>query len=411
MAFVDKIIGIVVFCIMLVSLLADPAPVSIELSDVILILLPFFLGFLSLVTLKSYKIYLPEKNLLIAIMIYLGYLLLSMLLGLMHGVPFLNSLRSLGPYINFFPLILLGLLPIRLVNPWMIGTTLMLVGAMQASYQLYLYVHHSYGSAGTLDVLRHRITLLEPRTTLPIILSVTTLPMVWLSNKNSLAKYLALSFILFGLVAAAATLTRSIIISIVVGWVTYSILFLTTQSYKQLFRKFFIYFIVLMAVILLMSLIPKINMLEQGVWARFSYHSSAAGSTDYSNGRLYDEWLPAINTWANSGVLGLFFGIGAGNTFIVASGEERTYIHNLAIYSLVYGGFYGLFACLWLYFTVFKTLLIRAAQSNQLIYLGFAALLASMFSYAQLFAVHKGLAFNAMLFLIITLALSQPRRT
>ena len=196
MAFVDKIIGIVVFCIMLVSLLADPAPVSIELSDVILILLPFFLGFLSLVTLKSYKIYLPEKNLLIAIMIYLGYLLLSMLLGLMHGVPFLNSLRSLGPYINFFPLILLGLLPIRLVNPWMIGTTLMLVGAMQASYQLYLYVHHSYGSAGTLDVLRHRITLLEPRTTLPIILSVTTLPMVWLSNKNSLAKYLALSFIL-----------------------------------------------------------------------------------------------------------------------------------------------------------------------------------------------------------------------
>ena len=103
-------------------------------------------------------------------------------------------------------------------------------------------------------------------------------------------------------------------------------------------------------------------------------------------------------------------GLARGNTFTVATGEERTYIHNLFIYSLVYGGFFGLFACIWLYFTVFKTLIIRALQTKQTIYLGFAALLGSIFFYSQLFAVHKGLAFNAMLFLIITLALMQPNK-
>jgi hypothetical protein len=155
-------------------------------------------------------------------------------------------------------------------------------------------------------------------------------------------------------------------------------------------------------------MIPQIDKLEQGLIARFFNHSLSLGTSDYSNGRLFDEWLPALSTWADSGLIGWFFGIGAGNTFNVASGEERTYIHNLSIYSLVYGGFFGLFACLWLYYTIFKTLIVRAFQTHQTIYLSFAALLISIFVYGQFFAVHKGLAFNAMLFMIIGIALIQP---
>lgn len=410
----DKIIGITIFSMVLVSFLANPAPVSIEMADVILILFPCFLGFLSLATLKSYKIALPERNMLLAIILYLSYLLISVLIGLMHGVPLLNALRSLGPYINFFPLLLMGLLPRRLLSPWVIAITLIIVGSLQASYLIYLYLTHSYGGTGVAEVLRSRITLIEARTTLPIILSITILPMVLLSSKNKIVKLFATCLIVFGLFAGAATLTRSIVIAIMMGWLTFAILYLhklsssPSFSLKKTLNKFLIHLLIAAAIICVISMIPKIYMLEQGILARFYHHGSSATSTDYSNGRLYDEWIPALHTWLNSGALSIFFGMGTGSTFTVATGEERTYIHNLIIYTLVYGGIYGLFGCLWLYFTIFKTLILRAKQSQQTIYLGFAALLISIFSYAQLFAVHKGLAFNAMLFLIITLALCKP---
>lgn len=404
----DKLIAGTLFLIMLLSLVADPAPVSIEFWDIVLIFLPSGLGLVALASLKSYKMYSPESNLFIAIIIYLSYLLFSLLLGLLHGVAMLNVLRSIGPYLDFFPLLILAFLPIRLVNPWLIGIILISVGLLQAGYQLYLYFIHSYDSAGTFDVLRSRITFIDPRTTLPIVLSVAVLPMIFLSSKNNTIKFTAIFLIFLGLFAVAATLTRSTILSILLGWGTFIILFLYMKRPKHFLQKIAPYFFSSFIFIVLISSVPEIHRLEQGVWARFCYHFSSSGVVDYSNGRLYDEWWPALRTWANSGIFALFFGIGAGKSFMVASGEERTYIHNLVIYSLVYGGFYGLFACLWLYFTVFKTLLIRAWQTQQLIYLGFAALLISMFSYAQLFAVHKVLAFNAMLFLVMTVALSQP---
>lgn len=410
----QKIIGFTLFCIILVTLLANPAPVSIEIPDVMLIAFPCFIGILCLSVTTHYKIHQPECNLLIAVSLYLSYLLTSLLIGLMNGVPLLNVLRSIGPYINFFPLLLMGLLPARLINPWMIGSIFIAVGLMQASYQIYLYLSQANGVLSTLSVLRGRITLIDPRTTLPIVLSIAVLPLAFFTHKNIFLKGLAITLILLGLVGAAATLTRSILLAIFVSWLTFLILYLYQRSQADDFsftvfiKKFCIGILLAIGLILLISLIPKIYMLEQGLLARFYYYSSSTASADYSNGRLYDEWLPALHAWVNSGVLGIFFGIGAGTTFTVLTGEERTYIHNLFIYSLVYGGVFGLFACLWMYFTVFKLLVTRALQSNQLIYLGFASLLIGLFSYGQLFAVHKGLAFNAMLFLMITLALVQP---
>lgn len=409
------IILFTIFFIILVTFLVNPAPLSFELADLILIALPCFLGLFSLVTMTIYTIHKTEYDLLIAIMLYLSYLLFSVLLGLLQGIPILNILRSIGPYLNFFPLLLISLHPIRLLGPWSIGAILIMIGMMQAGYQIFLYFTHSNTVENILDVLRGRITLIDPRTTLPIVLSVAILPIVFLSNKESsfLLKLFAVCLMLLGFFAGIVTLTRAIILSIIVGWLAFIILYLYYQtrlnllSFSHWFRRFCIYITLLIIGILLISKIESIHMLARGLLARF-YHGGANVAADYSNGRIYDEWIPALNTWMNSGSLSLFFGIGAGNTFTVATGEERTYIHNLFLYSLVYGGLYGCFTCLWLYFTVFKTLVIRAFQTHQLIYLGFAALLSSIFFYGQLFAVHKGLAFNAMLFLIMTLALSQP---
>lgn len=412
------ILFVTLFCLVLVSFLANPAPSSIESSDLILIGLPCLIGILSIATTNVYKIYRTEFDLLVAVIVYLSYLLLSALMGVLHGVPILNVLRSIGPYINFFPLLLIGFLPTQIMRPMIIASILIMIGLLQIGYLLYLYFIHSIHVNTIVGVLVDRITLLDQRTTLPLLLAVTTLPIIISLNKQMSGKkkfllnIISIALILLGLFAGIITLTRAIVLSIIFGWIVFIIVYLYHQSRINIFLllpsagKLCMYVFCFIAVLLMLSYFPKIHMLESGLLARF-YNAGIAGS-DYSNGRLYDEWLPALMTWSNSDLLSLFFGMGAGTTFTVLNGEERTYIHNLCIYSLVYGGFYGFFACIWLYFTLFKTLIIRAQQTHNILYIAFSALISSMFFYGQLFAVHKGLAFNVMLFLIIAIALSQP---
>jgi hypothetical protein len=408
---VRHLIYLLIFLLLLISLLANPAPVAIEIADLFLISIPCFLAFLAITISNNYKVYQTENHLLIAVIFYLSFLLTSLLIGLIHGVPILTVLRSIGPYLDFFPLLLLCLLPPRVLNPWIIGGIFVFVGTLQASYQLFLYVQHSQDIASTAGILRSRITLIEPRTTLPLALASAILPLAYFASSNLLLRMCATLLILFALFASAATLTRSVILSIFVGWLVFMIIYLYQHrqqlSVINLLKQSIFYIVVFTISMSLLSLIPRVHMLEQGLLARF-FHASASATTDYSNGRLYDEWIPALKVWMNSDLISLFFGIGAGQTFIVANGEERTYIHNLSIYSLVYGGFYGLFTCIGLYLVTFKTLIARASQTRQPIYLSFAALLAGLYFYGQLFAVHKGLAFNAMLFLMIAIALMQP---
>jgi hypothetical protein len=399
-----------IFITLLLTLLANPFPVAIEPSDLLLIAIPSLLALLGFCT--SNKIIIPHAglNVWLAVFLYLSYLLISTLLGLLYGIPLLNVLRSIGPYVNFFPLLFLSFLPASLRKPSILASLLVIVGLFQAAYQLYLYFTHVHHAANTLSVLRQRITLLEPRTTLPIVLASATLPLSLLFQPKLKLKILATSAVLVSLIAGAATLTRSIVLSIVVGDLAFILLYFyyLYQTNKAAIPRFFIKCLcglgIFIFVLLCIALLPKVNLLLQGLWARFASSASSKAS-DYSNGRLYEEWVPALTAWLNAPSISLFFGIGAGHSFFIANGEERTYIHNLSIYSLVYGGFYGIFAYLWLYFTLVKTLLRRAIQTTQVLYLSFSALLISMFFYGQLFAVHKGLAYNAMLFLLISIAL------
>jgi len=403
-----------IFLIVLASLLANPAPLAIEFSDLVLIALPCLAALFSLGSNKTFKLYPSDNKLLLAIILYLSYLLLSALMGLIHGVPMLTVLRSVGPYLNFFPLILISLLAAKTLRPSQLGLILILVGLMQVAYLFYLYFTHSSQIHSTWGVLVNRVTLRDQRTTLPLLLAVTSLPFIYLkSARKWITYFMALTLILLGFFAGIATLTRAIFLSILFGWLVFLLLYLyqksriNSVSVLSLLGKLLVYLPLIALILALISCIPKIHLIEMGLLSRFN-HYPAQGGADYSNGRLYDEWIPALMTWLNSDLLGLFFGIGAGNAFTVLSGEERTYIHNLTIYTLVYGGFYGFLSCLWLYFMTFKTLVRQALQTEDLVYLAFASLLASMYFYGQLFAVHKGLAFNVMLFLIIGLALRQP---
>ncbi len=408
------IIFVVLFLLVLSSFLANPAPLSLELLDLVLIFLPCLLAFLSMVLAKTYQLYRLEANLILAIILYLSYLLISALIGILQGLPILNVARSIGPYLNFFPLLLLGFLPKKVMRPKTLSFILISVGLIQIGYLSYLYGGQATAIHNTTAVLVKRITILDQRTTVPFLLAVPILPLILLfqaqtsAKKNWLLKLLALALMMLGLFAGMLTLTRAIFLSILFGWLVFALLYIHGQrqaghfSVLTVVKKLSLYLPLFLVLLALLSMIPQIQLIESGLFARFT---SAAGSADYSDGRIYDEWLPALSNWANSDIVNILFGIGAGNSFTVLSGEERTYIHNLALYSLVYGGFFGLFACCWLYFTTFKTLLTRASETQNTNYLAYAALLASLFFYGQLFAVHKSLTFNIMLFLIMGLAL------
>ena len=120
------------------------------------------------------------------------------------------------------------------------------------------------------------------------------------------------------MLAGIVTLTRSIALSILFGWLVFIIIYLCQQlhantfSLSRLLSQFVLYSILLIMTVLLISSIPKIHILEQGISARFSHVSAVGPAADYSNGRIYDEWIPALTTWMNSDWLSLFFGIGAG---------------------------------------------------------------------------------------------------
>lgn len=420
---VNKIILGLIFCTVFTSFIANPAPISIEIEDLILIGLPSLLCLLCLVTTPEYSFTKIEYDLFRAIALYSIYLVFSVMIGLLQGVVLLSILRAIGPYINFFPLLAICILPTRQVNPWLISSILISVGLIQAGYQLYLYFHNVNEITNSIAVLRGRITLLDQRATLPIILSAAVLPFALFSKKypsfkiTFIFKFIALNLILLGMLGSVATLTRSMVLSVFFGWIMFAGLSIYQNAahdkikFISLATKFIVRSLILLTVFLTISMIPKIYMLEQGLIMRFFPTSSFGSSVDYSNGRVFDEWIPALNVWMNSDLINLLFGIGAGNTFTIANGETRSYIHNLLIYNLVYGGLFGLVVSIWLYITAFKTLIIRSLQTRQSIYLGLAALLSSLFFYGQLFAVHKGLAFNAMLFLILGIALCQPQQT
>lgn len=405
------------FLLVLASFLANPAPVTMELLDFLLMALPCVIAVLCASLAKTNRLFQTETNLVVALIFYLAYLLLSALMGILHGVPILNVLRSIGPYLNFFPLLLLGFLPPEIEKPRIFAFILITAGLVQISYLSYLYFGQATAIHSTAMVLVKRITTLDQRTTVPLLLAVPLLPFIVLLKAKTSKKEqfiyapLALTLILVGLLAGIITLTRAIFLSIILGWLVFAALYFHEQikfktfSAGVLLKKICLYLPLFLLAVALLSTIPQIQVLESGLVSRFLFYS---GSSDYSDGRIYDEWLPALTTWANSDLFNIFFGIGAGNTFTVLSGEERTYIHNLSIYSLVYGGFFGLFSCLWLYFTIFASLVNRAYQSRDLAYLAYAALLASLFFYGQLFAVHKSLTYNMMLFLIVSLALNQP---
>jgi len=120
-----------------------------------------------------------------------------------------------------------------------------------------------------------------------------------------------------------------------------------------------------------------------------------------SGGRIYNEWLPAFQTWRSSSIVNRLFGIGIGKSFQTADGRDRRYIHNAALYHLVYHGIAGLILYSGLILLTLVRQIRRLISQPSWANFGLFTTFVAVGIYAQFFAIAKLLSFNFIVFAIM----------
>lgn len=333
--------------------------------------------------------------------------LVSVIVGAIQGIPLVAVLRSALPYAAFLPVALLGLLIGPQPRLSVITGPLLLAGGIHAAYLFGLFLLRVPKPTDLRSVFLARITFLDPRTTLPLILGAAMLALGGLTRARRWGMRLVWVFLLLlAIGGAVATQTRSQLLALIAGIVAFGLFFATWRSREggqrwlaSYGRGLLLVGLGLAVVIALLLVIPQTRALLQALVLR----SQISADT----GRIGDEWVPALNTLLDQGIPGLLGGIGAGQSFITLSGEERTYIHNFVLQAVVYFGVPGLCLLLLAYAVLIVGLYRRGARSGDTRYFALGALLVSLLVYAQFFAVHKLFSFNLMV-LLVTQALVQP---
>ena len=333
--------------------------------------------------------------------------LVSVIMGVIQGVPFAAALRSALPYAAFLPVALLGLLVGPAPRLGIITGPLLLAGGVHAAYLFGLFLLRVPEPTDLRSVFLARITFLDARTTLPLMLGAAMLSLGGISRSRRWGMRLVWAIPLaLAIVGAVSTQTRAQLLALIAGSAAFGFCFVSWRSRGRGERGLARYargllwgILGLATVLVILVAIPQTRALLQAVVLR----SQASVDT----GRIGDEWVPAINNLLGQGVPGLLGGIGAGQSFITVSGEERTYIHNLLLHALVYFGAPGLCLLLLAYAVLTVGLFRRGVQSGDTRYFSLTALLVALLVYAQFFAVHKLFSFNLMVMLAMQ-ALVQP---
>jgi len=395
------------------TLLGEPAPTALGPVEALLVMgvgLVSLAGLVRARQLHGGRIGLTHRSILAVLVAYCLSLLASLLIGVLQGSPASAALRAVGPYLLFLPLAALG--------PWLAeaGTlratvrALVLVGLAHAVFLLVLFATGVQDILDLRAVFLGRTTLLDARTTVPLFLASAILPLAWLGgSRRTGRRLLAVTVILLSIAGALSTQTRSQLLALTAGGLAflpfYGLAWARANGRPLAAAARRVTMVLLLAIGVVgaaVATVPTLRVLARAVVLRTA--------ADQDNGRLANEWVPAVRqVSATPAALGL--GIGAGRTFITGEGEERTYVHNLGIYALVYGGVTGVVVTALLYLTLGGLLARRAWHEPGLESAALLALLVALAVYAQFFAVHKLLSYNLMLALIAQAAVPPVSRT
>lgn len=329
-------------------------------------------------------------------------------LGLAVGNHWVEVLRSVAPYIGI----------VIVVAPWWwrgavltnntLNNNLLIVGVGQAIFTFFLFLTNT-ASFDSSTMLASRVTQFDARLTMPFIIAAAVIAFLRaaFSSTLSLRQIAYLGLAAFCVAASLVTQTRSQILSIAVGaLIAYICAAFVHQragrkgANKARRRVIWIIFISAMLAVLLLIFTDFGSVLLSTILLR----NSTVG-----DGRVDYEVIPVLELWAASGPAAWLFGVGAGTPFIDGTYESRTYLHNLGLYALLYGGVVGLCVVLFLWWILGRKLNDLWRQENNPEWLALLAVVAAMFCYAQFFAVHKILSFNLILWLAITCVFSRVR--
>ncbi len=324
--------------------------------------------------------------------------IVSVGVAMLRDIPLDAAARSVLPYAAFLPVALLGLLSGPRSDLRVVTGPLLVAGVGQAGYLIGLFLLRVPDPTDVRSVWIARITLLDPRTTLPLLLAAAILPMAAVAAARR--RWVRLSWALpvaLAVGAALSTQTRSQLVAVLFGAGLFAASNAIWQARRRanwrtgLLRGAVAGLLGLAAATAVLYAIPHTRALVQAIILR--------SQTSVDTGRIADEWVPAVNATLDEGVPGLLGGIGAGQSFITAGGEERTYVHNVLLYGFVYFGLPGLCLMLSGYLILLIGLWRLGDQTGDRRYLALGAMVGGLFIYAQFFAVHKLFSYNLMLML------------
>jgi len=383
------------------TLIGEPAPTAVGVTELLLVLGTGLLVVAALARarlVRSWMLGASHRSILVVTAAYCLSLLAGMALGLLGGAEPSTTVRAAGPYLVF--------LPVAATGAWLGHRTtlaatvraMVLVGTAHAVFLLALF---GTGVQDLLDlraVFLGRTTLLDARTTVPLFLASALLPLAWVGHGRRATRLGALLLVALSVAGALSTQTRSQLLALGTGMGTflpcYGIWWARRHGRSLAGATRRMVSIGLVSMVLVATAIftvPALRVLAQAVTLRTA--------ADQDNGRIANEWVPAMQQ-VSSSTSAMTLGIGAGRSFITGEGEERTYVHNLVIYSLVYGGVSGVVIMAMFYLVVAMALVRRIRHEAGLESAAMLALLVALATYAQFFAVHKLLSYNLMLALI-----------
>ncbi len=386
--------------LLLLTLVGAPAPTAIGWAELAIVGLAGLIVLVALAGLQGRRLAMSPASpmLLLVLMAYALVLVSGSALGVLHGSEPAAVARAVGPYLIFLP-VGAALLLRRQADPggadWdrAVARAFIVAGVAHAAFLFGLLLFGVGDLASLRAVFLGRTTLLDSRTTLPLFLGAAILPLAWLVEGRGWTRLGAGLLCALGWTAALSTQTRAQLVALVGAAFMFAVLY---GRLARLRRAVLVGTAAIIVAGVVLAFVPPWSTLTRALILRVQ--------TASDNSRLDDEWIPAVQTMLDTGPGAAVAGIGAGRTFLTGAGEERTYVHNLGIYVLLYHGFAGVLVTGLLYLLLFACLARRAIAERDARTAAFAALLVGLALYAQFFAVHKLLSYNLMLALLLPVA-------
>jgi O-antigen ligase len=387
-SFNTRIIQFLIFAIGVDVTLSGIAPTSISIAEVLLVAFNGLLIVFSLIeSNKKIDVGYWDKYIFFIYSFAFFIMSVSIFISIVYSESEIGSvIRSVTPYIFFVPIIFVS-------SSWKfnhfesIRNMFILCGIIQA---IVIFTNFSFSSLTSGDsALGSRVTWTEIRAILPQIIAGCIFSLNYIKEKNLYIKIFGLTVYIICFFAIIATQTRAMMLAVLIG----SLMLAWLQ--KSIFFKPKIILIISLSLSALFFL-PQTQYLIQATVQRTEQYGD--------NGRL-DEWQPAFEQYLDSSPVQYFFGIGTGTPIRTGSldgDQDRTYLHNVSLYFLVYFGIFGLLSM----FLIFGGMLYFLNQARKNKHFSWDTSLVistcvALFFYANTFAVHKIFSFNYLIVLMI----------